>query len=267
MTSGTETTRYGTVQARAFGDLAGQPTAIAVYAALATWANRDGECWPHRQTIADQLGLSVATVRRALRVLRAAGSITTRPRMQGNAKIGTVYLLVPTGRVNSDLSGRVKGEPSPRARDPLLEKEQLGMNKENAEEPILATVIDMPSDRIVDVPSVVDLVFAEWVRVNNKTGVTKLLDQRRKVIEARFTKDGYPLEDILDAVRGCAASDWDVEHGHTDLTYSLRDGVHLEKFRDKWRNPARARGSVGTSSGYDKFAEIERRFPRSEQGR
>jgi biotin operon repressor len=50
---------------------------IAVYNVLASMANRNQECFPSQQYIADRLGYSRATVNKALKVLASQGFITT----------------------------------------------------------------------------------------------------------------------------------------------------------------------------------------------
>lgn len=59
--------------------------AVAVYVYLYDRANREGQCWPAVPTIAREIKLSEATVRRAIKDLRKAGLIETeqRYRMRG----------------------------------------------------------------------------------------------------------------------------------------------------------------------------------------
>lgn len=54
--------------------------AVAVYIYLYDRANREGQCWPAVPTIAREIKLSDATVRRAIRDLRKAGLIETEQR-------------------------------------------------------------------------------------------------------------------------------------------------------------------------------------------
>lgn len=54
--------------------------AVAVYCYLYDRANKEGECWPAIPTIAREIKLSEATVRRAIRDLRKAGLIETEQR-------------------------------------------------------------------------------------------------------------------------------------------------------------------------------------------
>ena len=54
--------------------------AVAVYCYLHDRANKEGECWPAVPTIAREIKLSEATVRRAIRDLRKAGLIHVEQR-------------------------------------------------------------------------------------------------------------------------------------------------------------------------------------------
>ena len=76
--------------------------AVAVYLYLADRANREGQCWPAIPTIADELHLSVSTVRyltastvkRALHDLRKAGLLITEQRYrQKGGKSSLLYTL------------------------------------------------------------------------------------------------------------------------------------------------------------------------------
>lgn len=54
--------------------------AVAVYIYLADRANQEGQCWPAVPTIAREIKLAEATVRRAIRDLRKAGLVETEQR-------------------------------------------------------------------------------------------------------------------------------------------------------------------------------------------
>jgi hypothetical protein len=64
---------------------------------------------------------------------------------------------------------------------------------------------------------------------------TKADKERMAVIEMRLRE--YPLEDVMDAVRGWVNDDWEERAKHNDVKLLLRNGTQLEKFRDLWRNP------------------------------
>lgn len=54
--------------------------AVAVYTYLYDRADKNGECWPSVNTIADDIKLSPATVRRAIKDLKKARLIETKQR-------------------------------------------------------------------------------------------------------------------------------------------------------------------------------------------
>lgn len=54
--------------------------AFTVYRYLLDRANKDGECWPSVNKIADDIKLSPATVRRAIKDLKKVGLIETKQR-------------------------------------------------------------------------------------------------------------------------------------------------------------------------------------------
>ncbi len=58
--------------------------AVAVYVYLADRTNKSGECWPAIPTIAKDIKLSEATIRRALRDLKKAGLLETEQRYRTN---------------------------------------------------------------------------------------------------------------------------------------------------------------------------------------
>ena len=58
--------------------------AVAVYTYLYERANKNGECWPSVKTIAGDIKLSPATVRRAIKDLRKVGLIETKQQYREN---------------------------------------------------------------------------------------------------------------------------------------------------------------------------------------
>lgn len=68
--------------------------AISVYVYLADRANKEGQCWPAVPTIAREIKLSEATVRRAVRDLRKAGLLETEQRYRTKGgKSSLLYTL------------------------------------------------------------------------------------------------------------------------------------------------------------------------------
>lgn len=69
--------------------------AVAVYTYLYDRANTYGECWPSVNTIAGDIKLSPATVRRAVKDLRKAGLLTTAQRYrEKGGKSSLLFRLV-----------------------------------------------------------------------------------------------------------------------------------------------------------------------------
>ena len=70
--------------------------AVAVYTYLYDRANKNGECWPSVKTIAGDIKLSPATVRRAIKDLKNAKLITTKQRYRSNGeKSSLLFKIIP----------------------------------------------------------------------------------------------------------------------------------------------------------------------------
>lgn len=70
--------------------------AVAVYTYLYVRANKNGECWPSVKTIAGDIKLSPATVRRAIKDLKNAKLITTKQRYRSNGeKSSLLFKIIP----------------------------------------------------------------------------------------------------------------------------------------------------------------------------
>jgi hypothetical protein len=88
----------------------------------------------------------------------------------------------------------------------------------------------------------VQTVFDEWVKATDRDSTrTKLTSARRSLIARRLKE--YPLEDLIDAVRGIGASQFhrgDNDRGkrYDTLELALRNAEKIEGFRDKHRNEA-----------------------------
>ena len=61
--------------------------ARAVYMYLKDHADREGKCWPGIRTMAQELGLSRSTVKRALDDLCKAGLLAREPRWRENGSL------------------------------------------------------------------------------------------------------------------------------------------------------------------------------------
>lgn len=70
--------------------------AVAVYTYLYDRANNNSECWPSVKTIAGDIKLSPATVRRAIKDLKNAKLITTKQRYRSNGeKSSLLFKIIP----------------------------------------------------------------------------------------------------------------------------------------------------------------------------
>lgn len=111
----------------------------------------------------------------------------------------------------------------------------------------------------------VQRVFDAWIDSTGRTDRTVLDTKRRRLIQAALER--YPVDDVLDAVRGWQHSphhrgENDSGTVYNDLGLLLRDPAHIERFRDYWRNPPRpVMRSVG-----DKSAAIGRAWLQGEAG-
>jgi len=252
-------TRYATVRADVVTALHGDGTGLAVYVVVALHAGETGEAWPHQSTIAAILGVSEPTVRRALRRLIAVGIIDRSARVDAHGrKLGNVYRIIPPDRSSVIVPGPADRSPAraadrspardPRARDLLPEGNIPTMNKDldhpPAESADLVLVGPVDVGKIVDVPSTVERVFDEWRRVTGRTGRTILTPNRERLIRARI-KDGYHLDDLLDAVRGWRRSPFHSGRNqsrtvYNDLELLLRSPENVERFRDLERQTGAA---------------------------
>lgn len=71
-------------------------------------------------------------------------------------------------------------------------------------------------------------MVTEWQRVLSPRG--KDTQQRRRLVRARL-REGYTTVELIEAIHGCASSDFHRTNGHTDLTLICRDASHVDRFR------------------------------------
>lgn len=85
--------RWGRVDWATITALVPDWKAITVYVALCAHADTAGVAWPLQSTLAHELQVSEATVRRALRVLETSGAISTRKRGRGRTEYVVAALV------------------------------------------------------------------------------------------------------------------------------------------------------------------------------
>jgi DNA-binding transcriptional ArsR family regulator len=99
------------------------PAAIAVYAALARRADRDGDSWPRLRSIAEQAATSPSTVRRAIRLLEQLGLIEVAARYErgSNRQTSNLYTLLTPPARPAALGDHPESWPTPERRIVLVE--------------------------------------------------------------------------------------------------------------------------------------------------
>lgn len=154
----------------------------------------------------------------------------------------------PPERTSPDVLPTSSGEvPESDTKNSAPEVEQGTGNREQGNElvpPEPSAIIELPPG--VSPPATTDpalRVFAAWIEAAGKTGRTVLTPERRRLILKQLKH--YPLDDVVDAVRGWR---WSAHHRgendrgtvYNDLELVLRDAKHVEMFRDLERNPPAA---------------------------
>ena len=98
-------------------------------------------------------------------------------------------------------------------------------------------------------------IFDYWCQVMKKSGNAKLTAERKKLIQARLN-DGYTVDQIKQAIDGCAKSDFHMARDgknttvFDDLTLICRNGANLEKFA---LNVKAGSLTTGIIAGYQEF--------------
>ena len=198
-----------------------------VLLSLANHAHDDGShAWPAVATIGREANVSERSVQRALRALEEAGAILADG-------------LAPDERLRRDRRPTMYRVLMPRGDAGVapLEADGVTTTASRGDEGVTQTVIE-PSIEPPNPPegggaAIERRVFDAW-REATGHGSAKLNDLRRRKIKARL-KEGYDAEDLVDAVRGIARSEFhmgenDRRQKYDDLTVALRDGAQLEKF-------------------------------------
>lgn len=108
------------------------PRALRIYAVMAAkWADRDtGECFPFRQTIADEIGVSADTVDRGLVELEGMGAIEIKPQYDSKGdqtcNLYRLFTVPNPGRESAATPPQNSGDPSSDLRGPGREDAAAG---------------------------------------------------------------------------------------------------------------------------------------------
>ena len=148
----------------------------------------------------------------------------THPSVTGNADV--THDLTPVTHdvtpvtvtsVTSVTNGGIKGGDLDQDSDLDLELKQKHTSAESSAARVSAFKTELSE------------VFEHWKFVFKKNAATKLDDKRKTKIVARL-KDGYTVDQIKQAINGCAASEYHVQNHHTDIELICRDAVHTDRF-------------------------------------
>lgn len=189
---------------------------------LCNYADENGQCYPSRETIAKKTSLSVRSVQTHLNWLSENGFLTWKNQRMGSRQSVNVYQLqgegfAPSGGVRVQMmtsqsanDGNSQGEPF--AQYPKEENH----HKNHIE------------------------IFEFWKATMSLNGSTKLTPKRKRNIQARL-RDGYDIEQIQNAIRGCAISPFHSGQNETKTVYNdieliCRSGEKVEFFERIWRD-------------------------------
>lgn len=201
-----------------------------LYTMLAHYAWQDERCFPGQDTLHEALGMSVRRVRAATRELEAAHLIGVQRRKNSSS----VYTLlsprgtdvsVPSNGSGTDDIVRLRSTQSSSLPDSNESGTDLHVGANGQ-----VSFLDAEKDKAALEMEQVQQVFNDWQRRSGK--VRQTLTERRKVAIRARLRAGYPVEDLLQAVRNITASAWHREHDKMDVTLVFRSDTELEKYRD-----------------------------------
>jgi hypothetical protein len=152
--------------------------------------------------------------------------------------------------------GAVTERSSPRARACAGADQDLDRNPPNPPtgEDDVAGGLDQAQDRIKT--AAIERIFDAWVAAAGKDANRTVLDDKRRRL-IRRALERYPTDDVIAAVRGWRHSPHHRGENTTNTVYNdlgllLRDGDHIERFRDLERNGPATPASTG-----DAYAALE----------
>jgi hypothetical protein len=217
----------------------------------------DWEAWCASRTTAHEAGVrSHGTVLAAADRIEALGEIEILDRGGPRSSMRVRLLFmddiehddVEGERSESDHPEQVCGQESTAAVSPDC-PQRSAQTVQNRKEPELNQ--EPSSDAARPTPTTVEVrrVFDAWVESTEKTGRTQLDKKRQRLIVNALK--AYPIEDVLDAVRGWRRSphhrgENDSGAVYNDLGLLLRNAEKIEHFRDLERGEGpKPRGTPG----------------------
>lgn len=254
------------VRERTFGNV----TEKLLMMILCDYINGDDECWPGNTTLAPDVGVDPRTIKRALTRLEEAGVIARRRRDQeGGRRLPDAIVFLWDGfqklplvgdadATQGDTLSKTQGDTGDHPRG----HSEGGPRGHSAPPSSFRTPPVEPPQK----NRAVVQVFEAWKASTKRTAATVLDGPRTRLITAALKS--YPIEDVLDAVRG-----WEHSPHHrgensdgrvyNDIGLLLRNAENIERFRDYARKPPAVR-RIGTAkdqtpAGVAALLEWERR--------
>lgn len=209
-----------------------------VLVCLANYADENGYCFPSQQTLATMTDQGVSTVREHLKSLEIEGFIDREHRYlkkdRGGRTSDGFYLQAPPDR----LKPTVKGLPPKVSAKRRLTAEPAGTYRQVSGDLPPKAGYDPLDDPSVSDPSVKEMSPAERVFQCWKEAMEHpkaRLDAKRKDVISRRLTDGYSVDDLCIAIRGCGESDFhmgknDRNTKYNDITLICRDAKHVDQF-------------------------------------
>lgn len=244
-----------------------------VLVAMADHANRDGLAWASLPTLAESAGCSRDTARRAVNDAAEYGWIVEIDPESDDVPAEFQAIRADRRPILYQFTGLHGATPfgDSRGRDGVATGSRRGSsggakpchpNREpgTGESEPNRTLELVRADTIKMEKPREQLVFEAWIEATGRTDRTVFSTKRLRLI--RRALDDYPLEDVLDAVRGwrhsphhCGNNDRGTVYN--DLGLLLRDAEHIEAFRDFERKGTRPRMPKGSDVTARNVARME----------
>jgi hypothetical protein len=214
-------------------------------AAMADIANDDGtSIFPSVAYLAWLLGKGERSVQQGLSELKAVGVIEAVAFEKGGRNHPTEYRLIESALPNrlpwkelrkgatSAPFKVVKGAfPDIERVQSATQRVQLSTERVNCTAPDPS--LDPLEEPSIDPAASADHVFVCWKETMDHPKAR--LDAKRRVLINKRLADGYSVDDLCIAIRGCRESDWhmgknDRNTRYDDITLICRDAAHVDKF-------------------------------------
>ena len=188
-------------------------SAIAVYCALRSFCDhgKDTGAFPSYGSIAKRARCGDRTVRNKVKLLMDTGWITmTSGKALGRSNHYVVHYTLKEGRQNL---------PTPSANMTYRGRQNLPTTKSHSTE--------------TQLPTEVSVVFHFWdserKRVLKSNRSAKPTKKRTSKVAERLA-EGFSVEDLKRAVRGCMSHEFNAAGGHVDLELICRDEAHTTRY-------------------------------------